>query len=281
MFVTGGATAPDGSRVVLRTYTDAFEWDVKDGDVVAALTTGTPRVTPLSDDPFGEAISYTPDGKLFVTVSETESLEGEEPTIFSYTPSTSAPEPVGAGEDRDKDAGPSFLDRIGLQGIMYLVSAVGALGAILVVVGVVAILRARRRPTTPGDEGADGDGPPTRSSASAPTRGRTYGGGADSRADRGYRDVEPGYERDGRAPSGRVYGAGGGAVYGGGRPAGDGRGDASGTVYGAGGGTVYGGTGGAGYGGAVYGGRAGSVYGGDYDGRGRGGDGYYHDGGYR
>jgi hypothetical protein len=45
--VTGGANSPDGDRVVLRTYTDAFEFDVTDGDVVRAITSGTPRITPL------------------------------------------------------------------------------------------------------------------------------------------------------------------------------------------------------------------------------------------
>ena len=39
LLVTGAATAPDGSKVVLRTYADAFEYDVPDGDVVKALTT--------------------------------------------------------------------------------------------------------------------------------------------------------------------------------------------------------------------------------------------------
>ena len=42
MLVTGAATAPDRRRVVLRTYTDAYEWDVPDGDVVKAITTATP-----------------------------------------------------------------------------------------------------------------------------------------------------------------------------------------------------------------------------------------------
>lgn len=69
--VTGGATAPDGRRVVLRTYADAFEFDVTDGDVVAALTTGTPRVVALPDEPQGESVSYSGDGRWLLTVSET------------------------------------------------------------------------------------------------------------------------------------------------------------------------------------------------------------------
>jgi hypothetical protein len=54
--VTGAASAPDGSRVVLRTFSDAFEWDVTNGDIVGAVTGAkAPRVTPLPDEPQGEA----------------------------------------------------------------------------------------------------------------------------------------------------------------------------------------------------------------------------------
>ena len=45
--VTGAASSPDRHRVALRTYTAAYEWDVPDGDVVKAITTTTPRFTPL------------------------------------------------------------------------------------------------------------------------------------------------------------------------------------------------------------------------------------------
>jgi hypothetical protein len=66
---TGGDVAPDGSRVVVRTYAQAFEWAVSGGDVVAALK-GTPRVVDLPDEQQGEAIAYTRDGKDLVTTSE-------------------------------------------------------------------------------------------------------------------------------------------------------------------------------------------------------------------
>src|SRR5690606_36109612 len=91
--ITGGAVSPDGSRVVLRTYADAFEFDVTDGDVPGAITNGVPRVTPLPGEPQGEAITYTPDGSLFLTVSEVAELEDVAPQILSYTPSV-PPEPT-------------------------------------------------------------------------------------------------------------------------------------------------------------------------------------------
>ncbi|RGC69263.1 hypothetical protein C5N14_08320 [Micromonospora sp. MW-13] len=97
--VTGGATAPDGRRVVLRTYADAFEFDVTGGDVVAALTTGAPRVVPLPDEPQGESVTYSRDGRFLLTVSETAGQPpGTRPTILRYA-LTSAPPPTGSRGD--------------------------------------------------------------------------------------------------------------------------------------------------------------------------------------
>jgi hypothetical protein len=90
---TGGDVAPDGRRVVVRTYAQAFEWRVNGGDVVAALK-GTPQVVDLPDERQGEAIAYTRDGKDLVTTSEGKGasldLEPAQP-VAPATTSTSAP----------------------------------------------------------------------------------------------------------------------------------------------------------------------------------------------
>jgi len=96
LVITGGAVSPDGRFAVLRTYADAFEFDVTDGDVVAAVTKGRPRPIAMPDEPQGESVAYTPDGTALVTVSE-----GTDPVIRRYPlpgrpavtspPTTSAP----------------------------------------------------------------------------------------------------------------------------------------------------------------------------------------------
>ncbi|GIF05179.1 hypothetical protein [Actinoplanes siamensis] len=88
LVITGAASSPDGSRVVLRTYADAFEYDVAGGDVVTAITSGTPRQVPLPDEPQGEAVAYTPDGTALLTVSE-----GAKPALLRY-PLPGAPAPA-------------------------------------------------------------------------------------------------------------------------------------------------------------------------------------------
>lgn len=237
--VTGAARSPDGSRVVVRTYADAFEYDVTGGDIVGALTTGKPRVTPLTD-PFGEAISYTSDGKTFVTVSDGGQFTADEPVdILSYTPSTSVAAAVAAPGGAKPVADKSWFDGLSFDDITYLVGAVGVLGLLLVGAGIVGILRARRRPPT----AEPGDGP---------------GSNVDP-------DDRRGAPRDGAVPAagGRpapgVYGgaAAGGGVYGGGGPGRGGAAPAGGGVYG-GGARPPGGEGG-GYGPARPGGRGGAA----------------------
>lgn len=99
LVVTGGAVSPDGKHAVLRTYADAFEFEVTGGDVVGAITSGTPRQIPLPNEPQGESVAYTTDGTALLTISE-----GKDPSILRYAlPSrpavTSSPTP-GAGASR-------------------------------------------------------------------------------------------------------------------------------------------------------------------------------------
>ncbi|MGI5129201.1 hypothetical protein ACQEVB_20515 [Pseudonocardia sp. CA-107938] len=62
--VTGAAATADGRVVALRSYTDAWLYAVRDGDIAAALTGPAVRV-PLPDEPQGEAIAFGADGTLY------------------------------------------------------------------------------------------------------------------------------------------------------------------------------------------------------------------------
>lgn len=70
VLVTGGAVAPDGRRLVLRTYTDAYLWDVPGGDVADALANGRPTRVPLPATAQGEAVTFAPDGRTLLTSTE-------------------------------------------------------------------------------------------------------------------------------------------------------------------------------------------------------------------
>jgi hypothetical protein len=254
--VTGAARSPDGSRVVLRTYADAFEYDVAGGDVVKALTTGQPRATALDSDQFGEAITYSADGKTFVTVSDLGAL-GDDATndMLRYTPSQEKPkEPVAAqaGGGSGGASGRSWTDDLTIGDITYMVGAVGVIGALMVGAGIFGILRARRRPSggpssLKGEPRDDPSGPtlgrqPVPGVAAAVPVDKSFGyddaswdrrpGGYDG----GYRSERP---DDDYQPAGTTYGSARpktGSTYGG-------AGGKGGSVYGGsggGGGNVYG-----------------------------------------
>ncbi|HLL67594.1 MAG TPA: hypothetical protein VK453_18050 [Micromonosporaceae bacterium] len=151
--VTGGAVSPDGKRVALRTYSDAYEWDVPDGDVVKAITTGRPRVTPLPNEQGGESLAYTRDGKFFLTVPDVDGPAA----VLRYTPAAAAAPSAPPSEKAKALAdNRSFLQRITLQEIMRMVIAVGLLGVLLVAVGVVGIRRSRAARRAEAASGARG-----------------------------------------------------------------------------------------------------------------------------
>jgi hypothetical protein len=71
LMAVGGDVAPGRDRVVVRTYTDAWEWSVAPGQSLAAAMTGAvPRQIPLVHQRQGEAIAYTRDGVSLLTTCE-------------------------------------------------------------------------------------------------------------------------------------------------------------------------------------------------------------------
>lgn len=75
--VTGGAVSGDGTRVAVRTYTDAYVFAAPDGDAVAALAR-TPVRVPLPDEGQGEAVAFTAEDTL---LSGSESAGGPLPAL--------------------------------------------------------------------------------------------------------------------------------------------------------------------------------------------------------
>jgi hypothetical protein len=148
LVVTGAAMTSDRSRVALRTYSDAYEWEVPHGDVVAAITSGTPHVIPLPNEPQGESIAYSTDGTHLYTVSDqevhpvhTKILEYRDP----YTPSTApSPHPATTRPLRPS-ASPAASGATVRHQMIYPVVAAGVAGVVLVGAGLFGVLR-RRRP---------------------------------------------------------------------------------------------------------------------------------------
>jgi len=69
LLATGGAISEDGRYAIVRSYTDAYEWTIPNGDVTAAFK-GAPRQVKLPSMEQGEAITYRSDGKSILTGTE-------------------------------------------------------------------------------------------------------------------------------------------------------------------------------------------------------------------
>lgn len=148
--VTGGANSPDRRQVALRSYNDAYEWSVPDGDVVKAITTTRPVITPLANETQGESIAYAPDGRSFYTISDAESTPLRDPILRYPSAITAAAGATGAGSGRGGATGPA---RGGgsVVGILAVASGIGLLLALIGVVGLVRYRRAARYTGPSGD----------------------------------------------------------------------------------------------------------------------------------
>jgi hypothetical protein len=69
LWAVGGDVSPSGDRVVIRTYTDAYEWAIPAAGLAGAFT-AVPTKIPLRYQKQGEAIAYTRDGRSLVTTCE-------------------------------------------------------------------------------------------------------------------------------------------------------------------------------------------------------------------
>jgi hypothetical protein len=143
LLITGGANSPDRSKVVLRTYSTAYEWSVVDGDVAKTITTTAPTVTPLPNEPQGEGIAYSLDGTSLLTVSDLE-VDPVKTKILEYASGLTSSAARHSTATLSAVATPTGSHGSGgLPGTAL--GVIAAAGALLVAGGVVGIARARRR----------------------------------------------------------------------------------------------------------------------------------------
>ncbi|MEE3326076.1 MAG: PE-PGRS family protein [Myxococcota bacterium] len=89
---TGGDISPAGDAILVRTYVSAHFWPRTPGESIATTLQGPRCTTTLTLEPQGEAITFTPDGQNFITLSE-----GTNQPIYEYRriPTTSLFGPPG------------------------------------------------------------------------------------------------------------------------------------------------------------------------------------------
>lgn len=111
--VTAGAVSPDGRRVALRTYTDAYVYEVPGDDLVEALD-GEPTVIALPESTQGEAMTWSPDGRSLVVTGEGEGA------AVSRVPVVAAPARAPQAPGAEQDRVPLVLAGAGAAGVLVL-----------------------------------------------------------------------------------------------------------------------------------------------------------------
>jgi hypothetical protein len=130
VLVTGGAVSPDGSHVVLRTYSEAWEWDITDGNIADAFR-ALPRKVTLPVTRQGEAITYASDGSGFLVAGE------QLAPIYRVSIDRPRYAPTGAPTTDSTPIASDGTSRV------RTVIAVGAIGCLLLLVGAVVVERRR------------------------------------------------------------------------------------------------------------------------------------------
>jgi len=131
--VTGAATSADGTAIALRTYTDAYLFPVRDGDVVGALAAKPVRV-PLPNEAQGEAIAFQPDGSLVSgsevgrdgaaqtmnVVAGATALVAPKPPPGSAKPESASNVSAAPEEKEGLPAIPAAVVTVAVIGVLYL-----------------------------------------------------------------------------------------------------------------------------------------------------------------
>ena len=141
LLVTGGAVARDGSRIALRTYTDAYVWSLAGADVPGALA-GEPVRIALPDAPQGEAVSFTADGSALLVAGE--GVPGD--VTLVGVPAATAPS-ASAASSAAADPSPLLSDGGGGPSPVTAGLVAAAVATALVWIG--GLLRRRRDPAGP------------------------------------------------------------------------------------------------------------------------------------
>ena len=136
--VTGAAASADGTLIALRTYTDAYIWDLDDPDIASTLVGKKATVVPLPPSPQGEAIAFDPQTNDLYLFGEGQSA------MITALRVTTKPGAAVTSEHRVVGEDAAATARAKARGEVrpYVV-----IGAILVVcIGVLIIVGRRRNP---------------------------------------------------------------------------------------------------------------------------------------
>jgi hypothetical protein len=133
--VTGGDVSPDGSVVLLRTYSSVLAFARPAGVSLVDALLGGSCAAPQVQEPQGEAVAFTTAGDAYVTVSEgahppVHRVAVEPPaagTSTTQAPTTSAPPRPAAPDEPSTTAAPAIVVGIGVALVVAVLAGAWSL----------------------------------------------------------------------------------------------------------------------------------------------------------
>jgi hypothetical protein len=79
--IVSAGISTDGKEIIMKNYDNIYYWEIKDTSIADALQE-KPQVLKYTEEPQGEAITFSRDGKGFYTLSE--KIKGEKVFLYFY-----------------------------------------------------------------------------------------------------------------------------------------------------------------------------------------------------
>jgi hypothetical protein len=74
--------SPDGTQILMKNYQNVFFWAIADNETAEDALKRAPKILPYKEEPQGESIAFSRDGKHYYTISE--KVKGERSYLSVY-----------------------------------------------------------------------------------------------------------------------------------------------------------------------------------------------------
>jgi hypothetical protein len=82
-YIVGGDISRDGKEMLMKTYQKIYYWQRKSGKTISETLAQKPQELPYQQEPQGESICWSTDGKSFFTLSEESPLKVK-PVLYRF-----------------------------------------------------------------------------------------------------------------------------------------------------------------------------------------------------
>ena len=82
--LVAGDISSDGQRVVVKNKSTIFYWELSENNFYKTIFQQAPKTITYIQEPQGESIAFSKDGKSYYTISETKDHAGAEPILYKY-----------------------------------------------------------------------------------------------------------------------------------------------------------------------------------------------------